>query len=393
MKFIKYFALAAIIGAAASLQSCSSVEYPETPMVPGVENLAFSVDGRNVTLTWDAPAGATGFEVIRNAQIIENLPAGTTTCTLLRQSTGTELAYTVKAKYDDGLVSLGKTVRFIIEAIPAKVAMLIPCSSVAELTDDDEIAAAEWFTTTYADNGSIITPADIAGLDPDEYNVVWVNIDRVGLAYGWENLPETLVNPEAVAAMAKYAADGGNLFLTKMATQLTVPYGIIAPEYAPGIFSSGEGGEGTDNWCVNAQIGFMNHDSNPSQYYDHRGDDIYKGMTTLPDYGHETFALEGPGWREDHNCMWDLNAYQYSADGANTVEKFQNQNNCVVLGTWAHVVDYAVAGIVQFYPSANRLGGCIAIGLSAYEFAQRGGNPYQDNVDKLTANCIAVLSK
>ena len=193
--------------------------------------------------------------------------------------------------------------------------------------------------------------------------------------------------------MARYVAEGGNVFLTKMATQLTVPYGILAPEFAPGIFGSGEGGEGNDNWCVNAQIGYMNHESNPSQYYDHRADDIYKGMTTLPDYGHETFALEGPGWREDHNCMWDLNAYQYTAQGANTVEKFQNQNNCIVLGTWAHVVDYAVAGIVQFNPTAEHLGSCIAIGLSAYEFAQRGGNPYQDNVNRLTQNCISVLSK
>lgn len=91
--------------------------------------------------------------------------------------------------------------------------------------------------------------------------------------------------------------------------------------------------------------------------------------------------------------MWDLNAYQYTAEGANTVEKFQNQNHCVVLGTWAHVVDYAVAGIVQFNPTADRLGSCIAIGLSAYEFAQRGGNPYQDNVNRLTQNCMTVLSK
>lgn len=158
MKFIKYIAFAAIVGTAAAFQACSSVEYPETPVVPGVTNLAYTLAGRNVTLTWDAPQGATGFEVIRNAQLVETLPAGTTTYTLQRQSTGVELAYTVKAKYDNDLVSFGQTVRFIIEAIPAKVGMLIPCASVAELTDDDEIAAAEWFQTTYASNGSILTP-------------------------------------------------------------------------------------------------------------------------------------------------------------------------------------------------------------------------------------------
>lgn len=393
MKFIKYFAISALVASAAMVQSCSDVKLPDTPTGPTVENLEYKVEKRDVTLTWTAPAEAVGFQIVRNAEIVATLPAGTTSCTLRRQSTGVELAYTVKAIYEGDIVSYGQTVRFIIEAIPARVAMLIPCASVDELTDDDEIAAAQWFTTTYADNGDILTPADIAGLDPDEYNVVWINIDRVGIGYGWERLPQALVSDDAVAAISKYAAEGGNLFLTKMATQLTVPYGIIDAKYAPGIFSDGAGGEGNDNWCMNAQIGYVNHEADPSQFYDRRAHEIFKGLATLPDYGHETFALEGPGWREDHNCMWDLNSYSYDVDGANPVEKFQNATHSIVLATWAHVVDYAVAGIVEFDSTSDRLGRCIAIGLSAYEFAQRGGNPYQDNVNRLTQNCIDLLSK
>lgn len=393
MNLIKYITISAILGSAVMMQSCSDVELPSTPTGPAVENLKYSVQKRDVTLTWTAPAGATGFQIIRNAEIVATLPAGSTSYTLRRQSTGTELTYTVKAIYEGDIVSGGNTVRVIIEAIPAKVAMLIPCESVDGLTDDDEIAAAKWFTTTYASTGDIITPSSISTLDPDEYSVVWINIDRVGIGYGWDRLPEPLVNPEAVAAISKYAAEGGNLFLTKMAVQLTVPYGIIDEKYAPGIFSDGQGGQGNDNWCMNAQIGYMNHETDPSQFYDHRSNPIFEGLKTLPDYGHETFALEGPGWREDHNCMWDLNAYSYDVAGANTVEKFQNATNSTVLATWAHVVDYAVAGIVEFNPTSLRLGRCIAIGLSAYEFEQRGGNPYQDNVNRLTANCINVLSK
>lgn len=379
-------------GALVLATACSDVKYPESPTGPAVENLQYKVEGKSVTLSWTLPAGAIASEIIRNNTLVTTVPAAQTTYSVSRETAGSEISYTVKAVYEGDIVSAGQTVRFTIESVPAKVALLIPCDNVADLTDDDEIAAAEWFQTTYATNGDILTPADIPTLSPDDYAVVWINIDRVGLQPGWQNLPESLVSDEAVAALTKYAAEGGNLFLTKFATQLTVPYEIIEARYAPGIFGSGSGGSGSDNWCVNAQIGYMNHESNPSQFYDHRADAIYKGMTTLPDYGHETFALEGPGWREDHNCMWDLNSYGFDGN-PNTVVNFEQATNSIVLGTWAHVVDYAVAGIVQFLPTANRAGQCIAIGLSAYEFAQNGGNPFQDNVNRLTENCISVLNQ
>lgn len=382
MKLLRYIALSAIITSAAAFVACSDVEYPQTPDVPMVGNLAYSLDGRTVTLTWDAPQGATGFQVLRNSQLIETLPAGTTTYSLKRQTTGTELAFTVKTVYDD-LVSTGTTVRLTIEAIPLKVALLLPCSSIDELTDDDEIASANWFKTTYAENGEIITPADIASLSPDEYSVVWINIDRVGLQAGWRNLPQALVSDEAIEAMTEYITEGGNLFLTKHATQLAATYGIIDESYAPGIFGSGEGGSGSDNWSTNAYIGMT---------YDHRGHDIFKGMATIPDFGHETFALEGPGWREDHNCCWDLNSYGFDGN-PNTVVNFETATNSTVLATWAHVVDFAVAGIVEFHATSDRLGRCLAIGLSAYEFNQNTGNPFQDNTELLTKNCIDYLNK
>ncbi len=383
MKSTHKFALAAVVAASALFAACSDVTYPDTPTGPAVENLEYSVNKKAVTLTWAAAPGAIGYQVVCDAEIVATPAAGETSLTLKNQTTGKELAYTVKAVYEGNIVSPGITVRFIIDPIPTKAALLLPCNSVADLTDDDEIAAAEWFAETYATNGEILTPADIASLDPEEYAVVWINIDRVGLAPGWENLPSELVNPEAINSLTNYAAKGGNLFLTKFATQLTVPYGIIDARYAPGIFGSGPGGEGSDNWCMNAQIGLI---------YDHRGHDIFKGLTTLPDYGHETFALEGPGWREDHNCCWDLNAYGFSGD-PNTVVNFQDATNSTVLATWAHVVDFAVAGIVEFNSTTTRAGRCLAIGLSAYEFAQNTGNPYQENTNRLTKNCIDYLNK
>ena len=104
-----------------------------------------------------------------------------------------------------------------------------------------------------------------------------------------------------------------------------------------------------------------------------------------------------PMWREDHNCMWDLNAIPFNADGRNTVEKFENETNSTVLAQWGHVQDHAVAGIVEFHPVArsraeSAQGTVIANGLAACELAPRfGGNSYTANVERLTANILSYL--
>lgn len=381
MNIIKTTAAVLAISAAILTSGCSDVKYPDTPTGPAPEALAYDVQGRSVTLTWTVPAGAVATEIIRDNLLVTTLPATENSYTVKREVAGMEVSYTVKAVYEGDIVSPGVTVRFTVQAVPAKVAMLIPCADVSMLEDDDEIAAARWFAAKYATDGAIITPADIDGLTPDDYSMIWINIDRVGLQAGWKNLPAELVSDKAVAALKAYVADGGNLFLTKHATQLAVPYGVIDEKYAPGIFGSGSGGEGSDNWCMNANIGLN---------YDHRGHDIFKGLSTLPDYGHETFALEGPGWREDHNCMWDFNAYGFDGN-PNTVVNFEEATHSTVLATWAHVVDYAVGGIIEFHATPARAGRCLAIGLSAYEFHQNTGNPFQENTELLTANCISYM--
>jgi hypothetical protein len=64
------------------------------------------------------------------------------------------------------------------------------------------------------------------------------------------------------------------------------------------------------------------------------------------------------------------------------------------LGQWGHVTDYAVAGIVEFAPVASYGGRIIANGLAAYEWAPREGvNGSKGNIEKLTANTLAYLTK
>ena len=290
-------------------------------------------------------------------------------------------------------------------------AIFIGWNSPAEIDNFQEAAAYQLFQEVNADGG-VITPANAATeISSEKYDCIWIHIDRLNVGKG--NLPAEFTNETTINALKQFLADGGNLFLSKHATQLLVNLDRIDAKFAPGIYGDGDGGEGTDVWSVQAQIGYWfiadpNSDHyDPTQCYDRRDHDIYKDLTTIPDFGWPTYGLLGTGngtamHREDHNCMWDLNAYNnvYVAEGKNTVEKFEADNNAVVLGQWGHVQDHAVAGIVEFLPADTEAratvnkGRIIANGLAAYELAPRSGvNAFSDNIKKLTANTLDYLQR
>lgn len=295
------------------------------------------------------------------------------------------------------LLALGCAVS--VSANP-RAAVLIGAQNVEAIDNFQEHAAAKYFTEIHPD-GTVIAPGETSKINASDIDCIWIHIDRCGIGPG--NLPAEFSDAATVDALKEFVADGGSLLLTKQATQLLTRIGRLEAAFAPGIYGDGDGGEGFDNWNVNAQIGWwqLNPDNaqpDPAQYYDRRGHDIYSGLTTIDDFPFETYPFEGTGdpetsmWREDHNCMWDLNAYSYTSEGANTVEKFQNQHNAVVLGTWGHVQDYAVAGIVEFLPQAEGAGTIIANGLAACEWSPRTGvNAFHSNLTRLTSNCLNYL--
>lgn len=376
--------------------SCSDVNIPDSVEAPKATDVEAQVDGRNVTLNWTLPADEdkVGVDVYRNSKLLESLGL-VNTYSVTRQPTRTDLYYTVKVKYGDGRVSEGTSVKVYIDQEPPKVGMLIAANSEAELEDDDEIAAVNWFKQTYGDKGQVLTAADAAKINPSDYPMLWIQIDRVGIGKGMNNLPACINSGSLLAKLTEYVKDGGNLLLTKHATQLVAGLGRIENKFDVTIFSDGNGGEGTDIWTTNAVIG-----SGCSPAYDHRGHSIFSGLEVMPkgvQYDHDSYPLEGPGMREDHNCMWDLNAYglpTLAPDAKNVVDAFERITNSTVLATWGQVTDYCCAGIVEFNPTDEYKGRIIAIGLSAYEFNQNSGiNQYQKNTETLTKNSIDYLAE
>lgn len=288
-----------------------------------------------------------------------------------------------------------------------RAGMLIGYPDAGNIDNFQEDTACRFFLKQNSD-GVVIAPGEISKINAENLDYIWVHIDRLNMGCG--NLPKEFSDEATVAALKQFLADGGNLLLTKQATQLVHLIGRIDAKFAPGIYGDGDGGMGTDVWTVNAQIGywFTKEGDDMTQFYDRRNHPIYKDLRTSDAFEWETYPMEGTGdgtemWREDHNCMWDLNAYNavYTSEGANAVEKFEKDNNALVLGTWGHVQDHAVAGIVEFLPQdakargdEAKTGRIVANGLAACEWSPRQGvNAFHSNLEALTINCMNYLRK
>ena len=385
-----YFAIIAALGIFAA---CSDVDLEETAYSEGITNLVadYQQGSRQVTLRWNNPSmqGQTGVQIIKDDVDIINIDEVVSSYFIKKAPTNVDVAYTVKARYADGRVSEGQTVRFNIsyevQKGASKIAMLLPDNYSAS---DDEKDAAAWFQKNYVDAGKgvILTPATIDELDIEKQSACWVMCDRIGIEKGWQNLPGNLASNATIEALKAFAADGGNLLLTNHATQLTVGVGRIAEAYAPGIYGNGDGGQNNDIWGVHPVIGNVE-----GQIYDHSGHEIYQGMTYEPTLFAGIYCFEGPGVKGDHNCMWDLNAYGL-VPNPNVVKTWEETTNSTVLGTWNHVIDYCCAGIVDFAPTTTVSGRILAVGLAAYEWNIGGENEKQSELERFTANCLKYVS-
>lgn len=387
---------------AAIFMACNNngYEYKKKDVAPAkdVTNLQYTADDRAVTLTWTLPAGeeVLALQVVKeNDKTFQETKGAVTSYLIEKAEVGVNLTYTVRVITATS-ISKGASITFYIEPeVQPMPAMVLLADTPEALEDDDEQAAAAWFKKTYVDQnkGYFIKPADLASMSTNDYSMIFVLVDRVGIGYGVDHLPAELVSDAALAGMRKYLVDGGNIFFAKMATQLVSAIGRIDDQYKPGIFGDGEGGTGDDTWCLNAHIGVGFLDG--EHHYDHRSHPIYQLMETNNTfYGHEVYPLLGPGGlREDHNCMWDCNAYGFPGD-PNVIKNFEETTTSTVLGTWGHVSDYCCAGIVEFHPIDAFNGTIIANGMSAYEFHQNNqDNQYESNIYRLTENTINYLSK
>lgn len=259
-----------------------------------------------------------------------------------------------------------------------KYAFITSYDNIESIEDDDEKAAATWFSL-FNSNGDIITTSGIKNneVDLSQYKVIWLHIDKEN---GTGAIPSILKDSDVKTKLTDYYKQGGNLLLTVHATQYIADLGRTTRR--PSIIGAGPSNFNADIWSINPNIGMT---------YNYITHPVYAGLSTNNTiYTHTTIPLIGSGQKEDHNSMWDLNSYGYSGS---VVNAFETENNARVIGTWGQVTDFCCAGIVEFLPTADYKGNCLAIGLAAYEWNQNDKtNEYLLNLRRLTSNALSYLA-
>lgn len=353
--------------------------------IPGtnpVENLAAKRTGNDIVLTWKLPTvnNATNIDVAYDDNIVTIAGTDTTYRILNADS---DRKYEIKVRTKSASIASHYV---LTSASTVKFAFVTTFESLEALNatgDDDEIAAANWFVSTYPTSTILpLSKVKDFSVSLDQFSVIWVHIDRVGTG----TLPSAMRDAKVIANLQAYLKNGGNLLLSTHATQLI--YSLGRTTRKPNVIGAGTGGVGNDTWTANPNIGSI---------YNHLSHPIFEGTTYSPEFfpaSGSTIPLIGPGNREDHNSMWDLNAFGYSipADGANVVKAFETDNTAEVLATWGHVTDFCCAGVVYFAPTSSYKGKCVAIGLAAYEWNQNSGlNLYQSNIEQITKSSFEFL--
>lgn len=377
----------------------STVPYEE---LAEVKDLKISnIEGRAVTFTWTLPnaLGITGVRVGLDGEdngtiFTEDYEHG---ATIKGQSSG-DKQYRVQVVYDEAYYSNGAVINTSVPQMETKTAFLLLADSPSALEDDDEKAAAAWYYDNYvtAGTGDFITIDQLKAMtvdDFDHYGVIWISVDRVGLEVGWQNLPDGLAEQSTIDALKAYSANGGSLFLSNMATQMTVPLEIVPAQYPINTFGNGAGGDNGDLWSINTHLGWIFQDA--GNYYDRTSHAVFQGLTfeDVNGYPYASLPLLGGDYKEDHNSLWDLNPYWNAAGSPapDCVKWWENTTNSLVLAVWGQVQDHCIAGMVEFNPNATH-GRCMAMGLGAYEWnVNVGSNPYQGNIEKLTQNILEYL--
>ena len=278
--------------------------------------------------------------------------------------------------------------------------------------DDDEASAWLWFKENYPKGeyvyfGNISTVEDI-----EDYRMLfWLRDLETGNNDDIWNFSDVARN--AAPVIEQYVKNGGNLLLWQHAVPYIGTINRLPTSLLRGVsnaFGCGAGGWNPDTWkmgvCLNTGAFSKDLSTHP----------IYAGIQTekLNDNCFAAIAFKGPGWTEDHNCLFfDIPAKLTGLD--NTTQEcydvVTNDYGIYPLGTWDSQCSWVSQLNVWEAKGAEKApdgfqkgcGTVLCIGNGGCEFsmknedgsADKSANPKnnscQGNVLKLAKNSIDYL--
>ena len=283
----------------------------------------------------------------------------------------------------------GAMVDYTVTAIDANadkpVAFLGRYATKNDVTNADELAAANWFFANYSKAEYVSLDAIKNGaVDLSKYGIIWWHEDET------QTLPDIAYNDAVVNAVKAYRAGGGNLLLSTFASRWIDALGIVPAFKGPNnVFGDPVGKQGQDknnNWGISI---------NP----DHATHPIFAGLPLAADKAYPVvYLLDKMSFRLNHVSWWKVNEWGNYGDAAG----WRSQTGGIDLAG-PDGSDNTNSNItIAEFPKAATHGATIVITPGGYDWYSETDpsnntpgpvNSYLPNVQKLTKNAIEYLKK
>lgn len=276
---------------------------------------------------------------------------------------------------------------------------------LVERGDDDEASAWLWLHEEYP-SAKFVSFSEITSEDVIEpYRVLfWLrDLDGVDEAAVW-NMPEEVL--KATPYVREWYKNGGSMLLWSHATPYIGTLGRLDTEMLKSndhAFGTGFGGINNDIWSMAVQL-------NPGSKFvkDFSSHPIYKGLDVVDAGRTKVIPFKGPGWTEDHNCLY-FNIPAVLTGIGNQEESCYTQATNVFgiypLGTWDSQIDWvSQLNVFELQQGNTEFKGTIlCIGNGGCEFSMKNldgtpdksaypsNNTYQGNVLLLAKNSLEYL--
>lgn len=310
-------------------------------------------------------------------------------------------------KYVDNIKRFTENSISYLATVDKKIGFLVPGNDLYNTRGaDDDAKALKWFKTFYGAKAKVVTPNDLASLNPAAVPVLWVPINHDGVDK-YDDIDPVYLS--SVDALKSYAQKGGNLYLTNYAALFVETMGRT---------NSNDLGEGLyanqyeiKNWYFKEEDYKKNdcdgRKDNGIRYiitldgktgFDKKGFFPYAGLAD------DTGILKTSqfGLKEHHGIMWKLEGNIVNSN-PEKFKKFEEGTHSVIWGLPDIIGDYARASVIEFKPYNEYLGTIFANGDFSYEWDETArdgdGNPqggtgkniYQYNIERYTSNILNYL--
>ena len=364
--------------------------------------------GYDALVEWNKTADATGikFSATNGKQTInETLPGTATSYTISDVKTGDTWEVTLTAVNDKGTAL---STRSSLRIGKTAIGLLSVCASPEQLVanaDQDEASAWLWLHETYPTAQFVpftsINSADV--IEP--YRVLFWLRDLEGVSESdvW-NIPTDV--EAATPIIREWYKAGGSLLLWSHATVYAGHLGRLNLDDMKNndhAFGFGFGGINNDVWKMAVEL-YPDHKFKK----DHSSHPIYKGLEVETTADTKLIAFKGPGWTEDHNCLY-FNLPSLLTGIGNSEEACYTQctqtYGIYPLGTWDGQIWWISQMNVWEAQQGNTdfQGTLLCIGNGGCEFSMKNAdgtpdksahpknNIYQDNILTLAKNSLEYL--